>query len=63
MVTDLRLVYTGPPYLPDEVITNISSKYGNVHAINFETSTSKRFEGVRSVVMSGRKQDIPHIIP
>ena len=26
-------------------------------------SSSKRFEGVRSMVMSGRKQEIPHIIP
>ena len=38
-----------------------------MNEINFEMCVSKGFEGVRtgvrSVVISGRKQDIPHIIP
>ena len=53
-------IHWPPPYLPDEVITSFLSKYGKVHAINFEMCVRT---GVRSVVMSGRKQDIPHIIP
>ena len=60
-------IHWAPPYLPNEVITDFLSKYGKVHAISFEKCASKGFEGVRtgvrSVVMSGRKQDIPHIIP
>jgi len=60
-------IHWAPPYLPNEVITDFLCKYGQVHAINFEKCTSKGFEGVRtgvrSVVMSGRKCDIPHIIP
>ena len=56
-------IHWAPPYLPDKVITNLLSKYGKVHAINFETSTSKGFKGVRYVVMSGGKHEIPHMIP
>ena len=60
-------IHWAPPYLPDEVLTNFLSKYGKVHATNFEMCISKGFEGVRtrvrSVVMSESKQDIPHIIP
>ena len=44
----------------------LACKCGKVHAINFEKCSSKGFEGVRtgvrSVVMSGWKQDILHII-
>ena len=60
-------IHWAPPYLPNEVIADFLAKFGKVHAINFEKCASKGFEGVRtgvlSVVMSGRKQDIPHIIP
>ena len=30
-------IHWAPPYLPYEVITSFLSKYGKVHAINFET--------------------------
>ena len=60
-------IHWAPPYLPNEVTTDFQGKFGKVHAISFEKCNSKGFEGVRtgvrSVVMSGRKQDIPHIIP
>ena len=40
-------IHWAPPYLPDEVITNVLGKFRKVHAINFEKSSSKGCEGVR----------------
>ena len=59
-------VHWAPPFVPNEAITNILTKHGKVHGISFEKSISKGFEGVatgvRSLIMSGCKNEIPHII-
>ena len=58
-------VHWAPPFVPNEAITNILTKH-LIHGISFEKSVSKGFEGVatgvRGLVMSGCKTDIPHII-
>lgn len=60
-------VHWAPPFLANDVITHYLSQFGKVHAITFEKSVSKGFEGVatgvRTVVMSGNRDKIPHIIP
>ena len=59
-------VHWATPFLPNEMITGFLAKYGKVHAISFEQSVSKGYEGVatgvRTVIMSGNKNEIPHII-
>lgn len=48
------------------MITDFLGKYGKVHSISFEKSVSKGYEGVaagvRTVIMSGNKNEIQHII-
>ena len=59
-------VHWATPFLPNDTITDFLGKYGKVHAISFEKSVSKGYEGVatgvRTVIMSGNKNEIPHII-
>ena len=58
-------VHWAPPFLPNE-ITNFLSRYGKIHSISYEKSVSKGFEGVatgvRTVIMSGNRQELPHIM-
>ena len=59
-------VLWAPPYLPNEVITSNLARSGKVVSISHELSVTKGFEGVRTgvrtVIMSGKKDDIPYVI-
>ena len=59
-------VLWAPPYLPNEVITDNLAKSGKVISIHHELSVTKGVEGVRTgvrtVIMCGKKEDIPHVI-
>ncbi|KAI0232163.1 hypothetical protein LSAT2_017482 [Lamellibrachia satsuma] len=59
-------VHWAPPFLPNDTITNFLGRYGKVHSITYEKSLSKSFEGVatgvRTLIMSGNRQELPHIM-
>ena len=57
-------VHWAPSYIPDVAITRVLSQYCKVQSIGAETSTAKGFEGIptgiRRLVLSGDKDEIPH---
>ena len=59
-------VHWAPPLIPNIVLSDLLSNYGTVVSMAFEKCVGKGFEGVatgvRSVVISGNKNDLPHTL-
>ena len=59
-------VHWAPPFVPNIILSNLLNNYGTVVSMNYEMCTAKGFEGVatgvRSVVMSGNRNDLPHTL-